>query len=88
LNYYAPTYDTTKTTNEINQDAVYLKRSITCLEEKYYSQFFEIGTQLWKDISEIINPSPKNETADVYPCDSPMVKFKVGKFFKKTVTEK
>jgi hypothetical protein len=58
------------------------------LENPFYAQFFELGSQLVTDINKYLNPEISDAASDVYPCDNPFVKFKVGSFFKKIINAK
>jgi hypothetical protein len=70
--YYAllPTNDTT---NFVETHKIYLQRSVTCLQDKWWRVFAFImdGVEILKD------KYGKVESDDItYECDEPMIKFK------------
>lgn len=49
---------------------------------------FNLIPNIYNAAMGTIFPEPYNATANIYPCDDPFVKFKVGNFFKKSYTAK
>lgn len=60
-------------------DFIYLKRSIVCLEEFYMNQM-NLPGQLKESLGKYVGLKEEDNTD---PCDNPIKKLKLGKFFKK-----
>jgi len=81
LNTYAPKLGV----EEINNDSVYLKRSIVCLEDHFMKQMV-LTEQLHEEYGPLLGDKD-DEDDNLYPCDHPTIKFKVRKFNRKQNNE-
>ena len=75
MNYYAPTLDRWIA----NNDVIFLKKSVVCLEQFYMKQM-DLPSQLKESFSKYLGGKDEDQED---PCDEPIKKFKLGKFFKK-----